>query len=382
VRSRVYSFIFVSIFIVFSVITTAQGASSASDYWITKTPSLHSLGQHTGRVASLDGMLYAVTMGSNLEVYNPNTDEWVHEASVPGNLNTFAVVAYGNRIYVIGNGANDTGAVTYVNEAYDPESGTWENKTALDTLRWDMQANVVDDKIYIISGGQWGGFGAFWPIQSNDVYDPSNDSWSQMAAIPTPVAFYASTVMDNMIYIIGGMSTYVYKGVNTYVNFVQIFDPEINSWIQGPPLPNAMYGMAACTTSGLMAAERIYVIGGYGNNGAPNVNWTQIYNPKTRNWSIGVSMPTTRGGLSLVNVNDSLYAMGGADSSGNFLTTNEKYTPANYGLVPSPSLSTSPSPSATILPTSSVPEFPSWIIVPLIFAGSIVSFALKKRCKR
>lgn len=323
---------------------------------------LHAPGHFTGRAAALNGTIYAVTTnqnqseGSYFEAYNPITNSWQEMTHVPGSIYTCALAACEGKIYLVGSIVDNSSIIRTYTAAYDPAADSWENKRALPEhqVYWDMQANVVGGKIYVISGGQWHGFGAFSATQTNYVYDPSNDSWSQKAAIPTPVAFYGSAVLDDRIYIMGGQSQYTYPSSYTYVNLVQIYDPKTDSWVQGTPLPSLLTSPAACSTTGAMVEKRIYVAGGINcsDPSHPTLNSTLVYDGTTGSWSTDASMPTARWGLSLVNVNDTLYALGGEDGT-NWLTTNERYTPANYGTEDTPPPPTPTSPASTTLPTPS-----------------------------
>ena len=103
-------------------------------------------------------------------------------------------------------------------------------------------------------------------------------------------------------------------------------------------------------------------------------------------------MPTARYGHSVVNVNDTLYAIGGATGlasgpSGGWIPTNanEQYLPIRYGTTeltyqtPAPTLSSSPVPSPSLTttdsttqqptfspnPTATAPELPAWTALPV-----------------
>jgi N-acetylneuraminic acid mutarotase len=109
---------------------------------------------------------------------------------VPSHRQGFAIAACQNKIYVIGrwNSTNPkTGiAITLgTNEIYYPTTDTWTTKAALPTATMNLQANVVNDKIYVISGMT----NAETPTLSNAtwVYDPINNSWSAAADIPQTV---------------------------------------------------------------------------------------------------------------------------------------------------------------------------------------------------
>jgi len=310
---------------------------AAEDSWTTLEPP--PTGFYRG-AAVVDGKIYFI--GSNITAqYDPETNTWTAKAPPPIPNYWGTVVACQNKIYVIGGNASEP------TQVYDPVTDTWENRTSIPTTRDALQANVVDGKIYVIGGQQLAGLGVINPSSANDVYDPATDSWSQMAPIPTPVMGYASAVLDNKIYIISGGHT----GGPDYkpIDQVQIFDPETNQWTNGTSIPTSVAHSGACATQGLLSPKRIYVIGGTTNyyfregySARASINLNQVYDPETRNWSVAASMPTSRYGLTLVNLNDELYAIGD--------NYNEKYTPIDF-----------------------IPEFPSWtpllimlVVVPVV----------------
>ncbi len=263
-----------------------------------------------------------------------------------------------------------------------------------------MQANVVGGKIYVIGGKfaySWTTFDKI--LQTNEVYDPMADEWSELAPIPIGVTDYASTVMDDKIYIIGGVKTtettalYNLTKRSTYTNLVQVYDTKTDQWTNETPLPTKMSAMAASATTGAQAPKRIYVVGGIPANEAGDplygehelyllVNWMQSYNPETQNWSNVTSMPTARRELCLLNLNDKLYALGGAYANGMYTTANEVYTPADYGTAvpePSPTIHESPSSTNSPSPSATASEFPvdaSWIVAAAIIIAAVAIGAL------
>jgi N-acetylneuraminic acid mutarotase len=196
-----------------------------------------------------------------------------------------------------------------------------------------------------IFGGTYVYFKEAW------VYDPTWDYWTEMAPIPTAVSNYASAVVDGKIYIIGG------RNADGRIDLVQIYDPKTNQWSQGTPIPSGVVDAGSCATTGYASPKRIYVIGGsvQTSNGSQGTNLTQIYDPETDSWSIGAPLSTTNEFLTLTNINDMLYAFNGS--------VIEKYIPIGYE-EPLPSLP----PSNQLIP--------SWSILPLIIAGSLIAIVL------
>ena len=324
--------------------------NAAEDSWTTLEPS------PTGfyiDAAAVDGKIYYI--GSQINVqYDPETNTWTQLAPPPIPNYWGTVVACQNKIYVIG------GEASKPTQVYDPVTDTWENRTSIPTTRSGLQANVVDGKIYVIGGQIPSALGVINPSSANDVYDPATDSWSKMVSIPTPVMGYASAVLDNKIYIIGGGNT----GGPDYspINQVQIFDPKTNQWTNGTPIPTGIVSARACATTGLSAPKRIYVIGGaltYSfRYAATGIDLNQVYDPETDTWTTSTPMPTPRWALGVAVVNDELYAIGGKNGD-NYLYVNEKYTPIGY-----------------------IPEFPSWTILPLLLAATLAAIIYRKKLHR
>lgn len=322
--------------------------------WTTLAPLPTQEDITTIGAAAVDGKIYFIGWNA-YEKYDPETDTWTTITPLPIYNGWGTVVACQNKIYVIGGNAEDP------TQVYDPATDTWENRTSIPTTRLVQQANVVDGKIYVIGGQIPSPLGVVNPSSANDVYDPETDSWSKKAPIPTPVMGYASAVLDKKIYIIGGGIPGGAPDFNS-TNEVQIFDPKTNEWTNGPSIPTGVAFASACATTGLFAPKRIYVVGGtliynWNRYPPPGTDLNQVYDPETGNWAGATSMPTGRYELTLVNVDDELYAIGG-NYYGDVLA-NEKYTPIDY-----------------------IPEFPPWIILPIFATATLFALIIKKKLFR
>jgi N-acetylneuraminic acid mutarotase len=329
------------VFLTASSIMVAKPAFSsvdaAQDTWAVKAPMRQAragLG-----VAVVNGKIYAiggfvengVVTGTN-EEYNPATNTWTYKKPMPTSRSYFATAVYQNKIYCISEG---------VNEVYNTATDTWETKTPMPTARTGLQANVVNGKIYLI-GGYVSAYYTTYNFSSsfltlNEVYDPANDSWTTKALMPTAASNYASAVVDNKIYIIGGLL----KSEEYTLN--QIYDPATDTWSIGAPSPSiTAYGAVGATT-GVNAPKRIYLLGqDFTFPEPPYIN--RVYDPTADTWTIGVPVPTERRGFGVAVVNDLLYVIGGFtetfdmfwNSDVTLYATNEQYTPFGYG-TPDPS---------------------------------------------
>jgi hypothetical protein len=178
------------------------------------------------------------------------------------------------------------------------------------TIRSEMVASVVNDKIILIGPG------------SLDVYDVAANSWTIKEPMPQPVHGFGSATIDNKVYIKSW-------------NLTQIYDPESDQWSLGASSPTSVSYPGVCATTGIMALKRVYVFGG-----TPSflqvTNATQVYDPESDTWTLGTPMLTPRAGLSAAVVNDVVYAIGGGHGWGFIDNANEQYIPFGYG-TPDPS---------------------------------------------
>lgn len=322
-------------------------AKAAEDSWTTLAPlpvTSYSMG-----ATVLNGTIYIVGVAKNGNTYNyqynPSTNTWLAKTPMPTNRVSFAVAACQNKIYVISGSPSATFAAP--TEVYDPKTDTWEQKDWISTPRISMEANVVDGKIYVIGGGVPLNLFRVIPASNvNEVYDPETDSWSYLERMPTAVKNYASAVVDGKIYIIGGSNPWDFP--NVALNLVQIFDPKINQWSQGTPIPIGVSGATAGATTGELAPKRIYVLGGSPvDPESEPCNLTQVYDPEKNVWSTGAPMPTPDRDFGVAVVNDELYVITG---------NNEKYTPIGY-----------------------IPEFPSWALMLITLVAGVAGMVIYRR---
>jgi N-acetylneuraminic acid mutarotase len=333
----------IAIVVVSLFLSTSQFpfAGAAENEWTAKA-SMPTARGGLG-VAVVNGKIYAIGGLNNdtqldvNEEYNPVTNTWTTKESMPTARSGFAVAVYQNKIYCIGGTVGDSedlvSGFTGVNEVYDPVQNIWETKASMPTPRADLCASVADGKIYLIGGKEYWGVEPFYhELAVNEVYNPANNSWSTMSSMPIPAFGYASEVVDDKIYVIGGAREFQEQLANlTAIGANQVYDSTNNTWSSRASLPVVVSYAAACVTSGVTAPRRIYVVGGFDQSNYSNA--TYAYDFENDVWSSGALMPMARAYLGLAVVDDALYAIGGFDGL-NLLAVNEQYVPLGYGTVP------------------------------------------------
>jgi len=341
--------------------------SATENTWVTKTPTPQSV--VGGKAAVVDGKIYVIgnyfisgssELGSLNYQYDPATDTWTTKKPMSTLHPNFGIAVSQNKIYTIGGINGVTGESYNVNEVYDPSTDTWETKQPMPHVAY-FDANVVNNQIYVMGGGL------------NQVYNVANDSWTTKTPMPYPVINYASAVSNGKIYIFGGRDRELGNSLdlNFDVNFTQIYDPSLDSWTLGSSVPTLISGAVAGATTGMMAPERIYLVGGTNPMDIGGSNLNQVYNPKDNTWTYGAQMLTGRTGLTVAVLNDRLYAIGGEEAiTAPYTGINEQYTPFGFGTLPQPTPTTTPT----------VPEFPAIIAAAIILIATVgVVIAYKRK---
>ena len=202
---------------------------------------------------TIKGEIYVITPNSTY-LYDPSTDIWSSKSSIPTVQYGFASATYQNMIYIFGgcSGFNLTSGYpincTQASKVFNPATDSWASRAPMPTARAEMQANVVNDKIYLIGGTLPNGDIS----NASEVYDPSSDSWSTVAPIPYQAGLYASAVLSNKIYVEGGgQSGPKISDLN------QIYDTETNLW--------ALVSLFLFLSCGLLRLQPVELLRLYGS---------------------------------------------------------------------------------------------------------------------
>jgi len=238
---------------------------------------------------------------------------WTQKADMPITKTQHSTNVVGGKIYSIGgwNAIEEWNpqwdALKRVDE-YDPTTDTWTRKADMPTGRGHTNACVVDGKIYVIGGDD--GLG----ISAVEVYDPVTDTWTRKADMPTRRWWFSTCTVDGIIYVIGGR----YNSAHSRI--VEAYDPATDTWTTKADMTIKRSFLATCVVDGL-----IYAIGG----GAPGKVAVEVYDPATDTWTTKAPMPTARYGLDAVLVDGKIYAIGGWYFSigGPIYSTVEVYDP-------------------------------------------------------
>jgi N-acetylneuraminic acid mutarotase len=252
---------------------------------------------------------------------------WSRVTSLPTPRYGLAAVTGPNRkIYAIGGDESagaDANKISDRVEAYDPSANSWTIEAPIPTLRDGFAAATGSDgKIYAMGGFVSDSF-AGHVVDTVEAYNPATNAWSTEARMPIGLSdFAAVTGRNGKIYAIGGAESNSTGGEET-LGRVEVYDSTSNSWTTGASMPTPRSGFAAALGSN----GKIYTIGGQ-NSQTTIVSTAEAYDPTTNAWSTEVPLPTARYGLAAATgLNGKIYALGGY-TGGATVATAEVYDPA------------------------------------------------------
>ena len=390
-KSTLYGIFVVSIIFLVSLSSlNVLNVKGQEDTWITlasmPTPRCGlGLAVVNNKIYAIGGKIGDTATGAN-EMFNPATNRWTPKTPMPTPRAYFALTTYQNKIYVIAGSEGTYSSFINTIEVYDTITDTW---TSMDNGDIDdvayLNAHTIDDKIYVVSG-TISPFITGGNSKNNYCYSLTSKYWSKKESIPYSVSGYASVVVDEKIYVIGGREVPV-----KLHGFTQIYDSVLDKWDSGVTLPSGEYFIYGASTSGKYAPKRIHVFG-------TRVHY--VFDFDTNKWTSESLFPSHRNHFQVAVIDDFIYVIGGRDQDGNEISTNEVYTPIGHKLsynmpyskpaiTPTPTISPTPTIEPTSTPTStpdslqtklpSTLEIVTIVILTVVALGLVVNLVKKRR---
>lgn len=337
--------------------TSTATPVSVSSGWTTRS-SLPGPRSALGLTAGANDKLYAAggsaptQIVASVQEFDVATGTWIARAAMSAPRADFPLVTASNgRMYAIGGngGFGSYPQALETVEEYDPATNAWTVVASMAYFRYSPGAAAYNGKVY--AAGGWGGVVASGTgdiLASVEEYDPVTNTWTTRASMAVPRAGLGLVAPGNgRLYAVGG---YRYLGSMIQpLATVEEYDPTMNTWSTRASLPTARMQAGVAAVNG-----KVYAIGGYGMDGR-YLNTVEEYDPATNTWTTRPSMPTSRSRLGLaVATNGKLYAVGGTD--GQVLAAVEEFDPVLAVTTATPTvpaaLTTTPTATLTVTSTA------------------------------
>ncbi len=268
-------------------------------------------------VGVVNGILYAVggeivhtgvggytEFLSTVEAYDPSTNSWTTKASMPTPRGGLTVGVVNGILYAVGGNSSQTKPVLDTMDAYDPVRNVWAAKAPIPTARGGHAVGVAKGTLYAVGG--WASGGPWGPTGLVEAYDPTTNRWVAKASMPSPRVDLGVGVINGILYAVGGACCNPGHG-SRVLGTVEAYDPSTNSWTQRAPMPTPRYRFAVGVANNVL-----YAVGGHGASEVEvPANVVEAYDPTRNVWNEKPSLPGNRNFVALGSVNGILYAVGG-----------------------------------------------------------------------
>jgi N-acetylneuraminic acid mutarotase len=176
-------------------------------------------------------------------------------------------------LYAVGGGSVETGALGTV-EAYNPSTNTWTTKAAMPTPRDGHAIGVINGILYAVGGegrpGLCGSGNPFSDICSAlEAYNPSTNTWTTKASMLTRRYELGVGGVDGTLYAVGGVTCTADRC--KVLETVEAYDSRTNMWTTKTASGTSLASMATPRTQlavGVVGGT-LYAVGGLGDNNSP-----------------------------------------------------------------------------------------------------------------
>ena len=269
-----------------------------------------------GRVLVVGGYNLPQQWLSDAEVYDPRSDSWtVVSPLFSHGVSHTATLLNDGRVLLVG-GCIGSGVCTEKVEIYNPTDNSWWEATSLTTDRASHTAQLLDDGRVLIAGGS----GDSGPPVGLDavIYDPATNSWKTTQSMIAPRHLPESVrLLDGRILVTGGIVLGDASN-NQMTTVTEIYDPRTNQWTRAADLNYTRYSFNLI----LLKDGRVLAINGanrWDNNWDETtfVRDVELYDPKTDQWIVIGSLPLpTSNSTSILLANGNVWVAGGNNGAG------------------------------------------------------------------
>lgn len=258
---------------------------------------------------------------------------WSTGPVLPERIQEFHAVVLNGSLYVAGGiDANDAPTV----HAYrlDLDTRQWEQIADLPRGRHHMPLVTVGDSIYAVGGIS---SPTDWDVDANPwvpfrpslnlwMYHEAAGEWVERASLPYARASAAVAVVDGKIYVAGGQDSYIetiedYLDPSNLADSLLIYDPAIDAWSTGEPIPDPRDHLSGASLGGLF-----YAIGGRDLLLQEVTRRVDVYDPATGTWSRAPGLRVARGGFTAQVLDGGIHVYGG-EIAERALDEHERYDP-------------------------------------------------------
>lgn len=274
-----------------------------------------------GKIIILGGYADYVSSSKKVQIFDPKDGSWAHLQDLPSAVGHINLIEYNGAIWFAG-GMKDKPGTLVGSEKDHIIAEVWQFDLALNRY---MAAPLLPEKR---GGGTIARLGSHlhyigglkedrdtdgeehWIFDMDEWSQTGRATWQNAAPLPMPRNQCAGVVLNNKIYVIGGQ--FHHDSVQIDQACVHIYDPQSDSWREGPALP---YGHSHSEAATFVFQDRIYMAAGHttpegGKKGFCGNLLTLVEGGE---WELTAKLPKPMSSPACRIIGDQLYVIGGWD---------------------------------------------------------------------
>ncbi|KAJ8405930.1 hypothetical protein AAFF_G00308180 [Aldrovandia affinis] len=222
--------------------------------------------------------------------FDPRFRRWTELADMNVRRRRFHCSALGGGIYAVG--GRGEGGLLFSAEHYNPAQDVWTHIRALPRPLSSHAGAVHHDQLYVCGGSSGEVFS-----DALFRYSPDRDEWTGLAPLRHARGFHSMTAVGDKIYVIGGVVTGRGRGAagRSYSDLLvtECYSPHADQWTELSPLPagHSQHGASS-------VGHTIYVLGGFSWTAEGFLSTVHLYDTQTDTWGPGTALPRPLVGLS------------------------------------------------------------------------------------
>jgi len=232
--------------------------------------------------------------------------------TTPLGLTHRATLLADGRVLVTGGTACIADAPLDSAELYDPEDNSWSAAARMSTTRTRHVSIGLSDGRVLVAGGRLNDVGP--SLATAELYDPVGNTWMITGSMNRPRDNYAAVrLADGKVLVSGGINVDVAppKGSPFILNSAEIYDPATGTWSFTGHMRNARWGHSLI----LLAGGDVLAAGGNTPGGREIPTRTaEIYNPQTGTWTPTGNLNIARSFYASTQVGDRRVLVAGGDT--------------------------------------------------------------------
>lgn len=213
---------------------------------------------------------------NGIEAYDFRADRWLNVTNNTERPRAYHGVAFlGGYIYCVGG----FDRVEHFNSVrrFDPTNNTWQDVAPMYCRRCYVSVTVLNGLIYAM-----GGYNGHYRLSSAERYNPETNQWNYIAHMNEQRSDASCTTLSGRV-----CCSFSFDDVETFLNLI----------------PETLAENQAC----ILFCFQVYICGGF--NGNECLHTAEYYSPETDQWTQITPMESRRSGIGVIAYADHVFAV-------------------------------------------------------------------------